>query len=48
MRQAAGFRNVLVHDYVVVDDAIVVDALNDPSDLNGFVRSVSRWLEDQV
>jgi hypothetical protein len=31
-----------------IEAAIVVDALNDPSDLDDFVRRVSRWLEDQL
>ncbi len=44
MRQATGFRNVLVHEYVEVDDDIVVARLADLSDLQGFVRQVSDWL----
>lgn len=44
MRQAAGFRNVLVHEYVRVDDRIVVQRLQDPSDLEHFARQVSDWL----
>jgi uncharacterized protein YutE (UPF0331/DUF86 family) len=49
VRKAVGFRNVLVHEYVRVDDAIVVARLGDLSDLEGFVREVaayatsSRW-----
>lgn len=38
MRRAVGFRNVLVHEYVAVDDAVVVSRLQDLSDLQGFVR----------
>lgn len=43
---AVGFRNILVHDYVTVDDAIVLDRLDDPSDLEDFVASVAAWLAD--
>ena len=44
MRRAVGFRNVLVHEYVRVDDAVVDARLDDLSDLEAFVRSVSGWL----
>ena len=44
MRRAVGFRNVLVHEYVRVDDAVVDARLEDLSDLEAFVRSVSDWL----
>ncbi len=44
MRQAAGFRNVLVHEYVRVDDGIVLQRLQDPGDLEHFARQVSDWI----
>lgn len=44
MRQAAGFRNVLVHEYVTVDDAVVWQRLRDPSELGQFARAVASWL----
>jgi uncharacterized protein YutE (UPF0331/DUF86 family) len=44
MAQAVGFRNVLVHQYVAVDDNLVIAALDDLDDLAGFVRQVSAWL----
>ncbi len=48
MRRAAGFRNVLVHDYAAVDaavdDAVVLARLSDPEDLHRFVAAVTRWL----
>lgn len=44
MRRAVGFRNVLVHEYVAVDDAVVVSRLADLSDVEGFVREVSGYL----
>ena len=47
MRQAAGFRNVLVHDYVRVDDTIVLQRLQDPGDLAEFARQVSEWMTAQ-
>ena len=43
--RAVGFRNVLVHDYVEVDDAIVLARLADHADLDGFVVGVLRWLD---
>ena len=45
MRRAIGFRNVLVHEYVEVDDHIVVARLADLADLEWFVRDVSGWLQ---
>jgi uncharacterized protein YutE (UPF0331/DUF86 family) len=44
MRMAFGFRNVLVHEYVGVDDAVVLKRLANLSDLEEFVGQVSRWL----
>ncbi|MBA2323797.1 MAG: DUF86 domain-containing protein [Pseudonocardiales bacterium] len=43
VRQAVGFRNVLVHEYFQVDDGIVVRRLDDPSDLAEFVAAVVTW-----
>lgn len=42
--RAVGFRNVLVHDYVDVDDRIVLARLADPSDLDRFVSAVAEWM----
>ena len=44
LHRAVGFRNVLVHDYVDVDDDIVTQRLEDLGDLRGFTTSVARWL----
>lgn len=44
LRQAVGFRNVLVHEYVAVDDAVVLARLADPSDLSAFVSEVAAYL----
>jgi uncharacterized protein YutE (UPF0331/DUF86 family) len=44
MRRAVGFRNVLVHEYVAVDDSIVLARLADLADLLDFGRSVADWL----
>ena len=44
MRRAAGFRNVLVHEYVEVDDDVVLERLSDPSDLEHFSRVIVSWL----
>ena len=44
MRKAVGFRNVLVHDYIEVDDSIVVDKLKSLGDLEEFVRQVAVYV----
>ncbi len=44
MRRAVGFRNVLVHDYIDVDDDIVITRLADLSDLDAFVTGDKGWL----
>jgi uncharacterized protein YutE (UPF0331/DUF86 family) len=43
--RAVGFRNVLVHDYVDVDDEIVRRRLDDLSDLERFTETVAAWLQ---
>ncbi len=48
MAEAIGFRNVLVHNYVDVDDSIVLERLEDHSALNEFTREVALWLETQL
>lgn len=42
---AVGFRNVLVHEYAVVDDHRVFAALADLDDLRALIRAVERLLE---
>ncbi len=44
LARAAGFRNVLVHQYIDVDDSIVTEALEQLDDFRAFVSSVSAWL----
>src|SRR5260370_36631307 len=44
IRKAVGFRNVLVHEYIKVDDAIVVDRLADLRDLEDFVSEVAAYV----
>lgn len=44
MRQAVGFRNVLVHEYVAVDDDVVRARVLDHKDLEAFIRSVATWM----
>ena len=41
MVAAVGFRNVLVHEYVDVDDGVVVDRLADLSDLRDFAAAAA-------
>ena len=44
MRRAVGFRNVLVHEYVEVDDAVVTAQLGDLADIHAFVAAISALL----
>lgn len=44
--RAVGFRNVLVHQYTDVDDAIVLASLHDVEQLHRFVQQVSAWMLD--
>jgi len=46
MRQAVGFRNVLVHDYVRVDDDVVTARLDDLSPLESFVDALTAYVDD--
>ena len=39
--KAVGFRNVLVHDYIEVDDSVVAGRLGNLGDLDEFVRQVA-------
>lgn len=39
-------REGIMHDYVDVDDAIVLAKLADVSDLDDFTRAVGGWLAD--
>ena len=39
-----GFRNVLVHEYIEVDDSVVLERLADHDDLDALVAAVPRWL----
>jgi uncharacterized protein YutE (UPF0331/DUF86 family) len=43
MRQAVGFRNVLVHEYLDVD-AVVTARLQDLDDLRRFAACVARYV----
>jgi uncharacterized protein YutE (UPF0331/DUF86 family) len=42
MRRAVGFRNVLVHEYVDVDDEIVLGRLQDLRDVEEYVQALAR------
>jgi uncharacterized protein YutE (UPF0331/DUF86 family) len=42
--KAVGFRNVLVHQYAEVDDALVIAQLRQLDDLDAFVVGVAAWL----
>ncbi len=46
LRKAVGFRNVLVHDYVDVNDEIVVARLKALDDLGDFVREIAGYVSD--
>ncbi len=45
LRRAVGFRNVLVHDYVDVDDDIVLARLLDLADLDDFITALANLAE---
>lgn len=47
MRDAVGFRNLLVHEYDIVDDERVLGHLDDLGILDEFVGSVGRWISEQ-
>jgi uncharacterized protein YutE (UPF0331/DUF86 family) len=44
IRQAVGFRNVLVHDYIRVNDDIVIGRLKTLGDLEDFVSQVAAFV----
>lgn len=44
MRKAVGFRNVLVHDYIEVDDSVVLGRLKSLGDLEDFVNQVATYV----
>lgn len=46
IRQAVGFRNVLVHEYVRVNDDIVTGRLKALGDLQDFVSQVAAFVTD--
>ncbi len=45
MRLAVGFRNVLVQEYVDVDDSVVLARLGDLRPLEEFVREIAEYVE---
>lgn len=44
MKQIAGFRNVLVHDYLEIDPKIVYASLKKIDDFKKFAEHVANWL----
>ena len=44
IRQAVGFRNVLVQDYIMVNDEIVIDRLKSLGDLEDLVSQVAAFV----
>ena len=44
IRRAVGFRNVLVHEYIQVNDDVVVDRLKALGDLEDFVSQVATFV----
>ncbi|CAN5626633.1 hypothetical protein BH24ACT11_BH24ACT11_01440 [soil metagenome] len=45
IRQAVGFRNVLVHGYVEVDDTVVVARIEGLADIDAFIREMAALVE---
>jgi uncharacterized protein YutE (UPF0331/DUF86 family) len=46
MREMAGFRNVLAHDYAEIDDDRVYDHLQDVEHFRTFAEEIGHYLED--
>ncbi len=46
LMRASGFRNVLVHEYIDVDDDLVVANLARTDDLRSFAEAIAAWLPD--
>lgn len=44
MKQVAGFRNILVHDYLDVDPEVVYQSLSKIDDFRRFAQFVIEWL----
>jgi uncharacterized protein YutE (UPF0331/DUF86 family) len=45
----AGFRNILVHDYIRLDPNLVEEALaKAPDDFTDFASAVRRWLDSRM
>lgn len=42
--RAAGFRNLLVHEYAAIDDQLVLANLDRLGDLEAFVSAVTAWM----
>ncbi|MEZ5383366.1 MAG: DUF86 domain-containing protein [Microthrixaceae bacterium] len=48
LARAVGFRNVLVHQYLEVDDNLVVEALGRLDEFDRFIGEVGAWVLDQT
>ena len=44
MKKIAGFRNILVHDYLKIDDQAVYNSLSNLSDFTAFAASIEKLL----
>ena len=44
LAKAAGFRNLLIHQYAEIDDQRVIEHLGSVGDLDAFVDAVTDWL----
>jgi uncharacterized protein YutE (UPF0331/DUF86 family) len=47
LRKLSGFRNVLVHEYTIVDYALVHEKLGDLDDLARFAAALEAWLTSE-
>lgn len=47
MREAVSLRNVLVHDFIAVEDESVAERTEDQQDVLVFVTSFPNWMEQQ-
>ena len=47
LAKMAGFRNILVHDYINIDEEIILDILNNKlDDFMKFTKYINKWIKE--
>lgn len=47
LAKMAGFRNILVHDYINIDEEIILDVLNNKlDDFMKFTKYINKWIKE--